>query len=211
MTPDLLDEVRSILDARFAAREKAISGSRVAIRSAANGIRALHRGEWDQAETLISESASRLAAITDALAANPELWAHAVVSDAAKEYSEARVTQAMLTGAEIPTFGDLGLDPVPYLHGLGEAVGEMRRRMLDLLREERIAEAENIVEQMDAIVDLLAQVDYPDGMTNSLRRTTDIARSLSERSRSDLTATIVQERLRQDLREHRSSGRGSQE
>ncbi|HJQ76818.1 MAG TPA: haloacid dehalogenase [Acidimicrobiia bacterium] len=210
MIPDLPDEVRSILDARFAAREKAISGSRLAIRSAANGIRALHRGEWQKAETLISESGSRLAAISDAVAANPELWTHAVVNDAAKEYAEARVTQAMFTGAEIPSFGELDLDPVPYLHGLGEAVGEMRRRMLDLLREERIAEAEAIVEQMDAIVDLLAQVDYPDGMTNSLRRTTDIARALSERSRSDLTATIVQERLRQDLREHGSLGMGAQ-
>jgi translin len=80
----------------------------------------------------------------------------------------------------------------------------MRRRMLDLLRKERLAEAEAVVAHMDAIVDLLAQVDYPDGMTNSLRRTTDLARSLAERSRADLTATVVQERLREDLRKHRS-------
>jgi translin len=53
---------------------------------------------------------------------------------------------------------------------------------------------------MDRIVDLLATIDYPDGMTNGLRRTTDVARSLVERSRSDLTATVVQERLRRDLR-----------
>jgi translin len=72
------------------------------------------------------------------------------------------------------------------------------------LRKERLAEAEAVVAHMDAIVDLLAQVDYPDGMTNSLRRTTDLARSLAERSRADLTATVVQERLREDLRKHRS-------
>jgi translin len=52
---------------------------------------------------------------------------------------------------------------------------------------------------MDAVVDLLASIDYPDGMTGSLRRTTDVSRSLVERSRSDLTTTIVQERLRKDL------------
>lgn len=202
MTPDLPDEVRSVLDARFAAREKAIAGSRLAIRSAANGIRALHRSEWEEAETLISESAARLASIADALTESPELWAHAVVTDAAKEYAEARVTQAIFSGAEIPTFSDLEMDPIPYLHGLGEAVGEMRRRMLDLLRDERVSAAEAIVDQMDGIVDMLAQVDYPDGMTSGLRRTTDVARSLAERSRSDLTATIVQERLREDLRKH---------
>jgi translin len=200
LTPDLSNEVRSILDARFAAREKAISESRRVIRAAANGIRALHRSEWDEAELLISESGQRLASIGDALAQNPELLSHGVVHDAEKEYAEARITQAVFTGAETPSFRDLGIDPVPYLHGLGEAVGEMRRHMLDLLRQERLSEAEKVLTEMDDIVDQLAQVDYPDGMTNGLRRTTDVSRSLVERSRSDLTATVVQERLRQDLR-----------
>lgn len=200
MTTDLSDEVRAVLDSRFAAREKAIVESRRVIRAAANGIRALHRSEWDEAERLISESGSRLASIADALAENPELLSHGVVHDAEKEYAEARITQAVFTGAETPSFRDLGIDPVPYLHGLGEAVGEMRRRMLDLLRGEKVSEAEEMLTAMDDIVDQLAQVDYPDGMTNGLRRTTDVSRSLVERSRSDLTATVVQERLRQDLR-----------
>lgn len=200
MTPDLADEVRSILDARFAARERAITESRKVIRAAANTIRALHRSEWDEAERLVTESGTLLTSITDALEANPELLSHAVVQDAAKEYAEARITQAIFTGSDIPSFGDLGIDPVPYLHGLGEAVGEMRRRMLDLLRDEQIDEAERLLEAMDEFVDQLAQIDYPDGMTNGLRRTTDVSRSLVERSRSDLTATVVQERLRHDLR-----------
>lgn len=201
MTRNLVDEVRTVLDVRFAAREKAITGSRKVIRASANAIRALHRSEWEDAENLIAEAGALLDGIVQALDENPELLSHGVVHDAAKEYSEARITQAVLTGAELPRFDDLAVDPVPYLHGLGEAVGEMRRRMLDLLRDERLDEAEAMLEQMDDIVDQLAQVDYPDGMTNGLRRTTDVSRSLVERSRSDLTATVVQERLRQDLRD----------
>jgi translin len=199
LTSDVPDEVRTVLDARFAAREKAISESRKVIRSAANGIRALHRSELDQAEQLIAEAGERLASIAGALAENPELMSHGVVHDAEKEYAEASITQAVFARSAIPSFRDLGIDPVPYLHGLGEAVGEMRRRMLDLLREERLADAEVMLTEMDDIVDQLAQVDYPDGMTNGLRRTTDISRSLVERSRADLTATVVQERLRQEL------------
>jgi translin len=201
LTPDLSTGVRSILDARFVAREEAITESRKVIRAAANAIRALHRSEWDAAQDLIDESGSRLATINQALAENPELMSHGVVIDAAKEYAEARVTQAVFTGVDPPGFVDLGMDPVPYLHGLGEAVGEMRRRMLDLLRSEQLGEAETVLDQMDGFVDLLAEIDYPDGMTNGLRRTTDVARSLVERSRSDLTATVVQERLRRDLGE----------
>jgi translin len=204
LTPDLAEGAREVLDTRFAAREKALAESRRVIRSAANGIRALHRTEWDKAESLISESGSRLGELVTALADQPEILGHAVVSEAAKEYAEARITQAMFTGEACPSFSDLGMDPVPYLHGLGEAVGEMRRRMLDLLRGERLDEAESLLEEMDGIVDLLAEIDYPDGMTNGLRRTTDVARSLVERSRSDLTATVIQERLRHDLRIPRS-------
>ena len=200
MTSDLPDEVRSILDTRFAAREAVFALSRKAIRSAANSIRALHRSELDVADSLIAETAERFGLITMTLRDHPELMCHTVVSDAAKEYAEASITRAVFTGTPIPGFGDLGIDPVPYLHGLGEAVGEMRRRMLDLLRDEQLEEAGALLARMDEFVDMLAEVDYPDGMTNGLRRTTDVSRSLVERSRSDLTATVVQDRLRRDLK-----------
>ncbi len=75
----------------------------------------------------------------------------------------------------------------------------MRRRLLDLLRAGDLDEAQVVLDVMDEIVDLLAEIDYPDGMTSGLRRTTDVSRALVERSRADLTATVVQERLRQDL------------
>lgn len=199
MNHNSIDQVRSILDARFAAREKGITGSRKVIRASANGIRALHRRDWDKAADLISEAETLLKEITDALVDHPEMLHAGFVTDAAKEYAEARLTEAAFKDESFPTFEDLDMDPIPYLHGLGEAVGEMRRRMLDLLREERLEEAEATLEEMDNIVDFLAGVDYPDGMTNGLRRTTDVSRSLVERSRSDVTATVVQERLREDL------------
>ena len=200
MNPDSIDKIRSVLDARFAAREKGIIGSRKVIRASANGIRALHRGEWDKAAGLIGEAGALLDEINFTSADHSEIRHAGFVSDAAKEYAEARITEAIFKNEPVPTFEDLGIDPVPYLHGLGEAVGEMRRHMLDLLRDEKITEAEETLEMMDDIVDMLAVIDYPDGMTKSLRRTTDVSRSLVERSRSDLTATVVQERLREDLR-----------
>jgi len=199
MDLDFADEARSILDARFAARERGITGSRKVIRSSANGIRALHRGEWDRASELIAEAGALLAEITEDLKGHPDILHAGFIADAAKEYAEARLTEALFKDESLPGFGVLGIDPVPYLHGLGEAVGELRRRMLDQLRAGEVDQAQGILEAMDRIVDLLAEMDYPDGMTNGLRRTTDVSRSLVERSRSDLTATVVQERLRHDL------------
>ncbi|MDX1447549.1 MAG: haloacid dehalogenase [Acidimicrobiia bacterium] len=197
-------DVRPVLDDRFAAREKGITGSRDVIRSSANAIRALHRGEVDEAQRLISNAGTLLSDITEALVDHQDILHAGFVTDAAKEYAEARLTAAIFSGAPLPTANDLGLDPVPFLHGLGETVGECRRRMLDRLRAGEIAEAERLLAAMDSIVDLLATMDYPDGMTSGLRRTTDVSRSLVERSRADLTATVVQERLRADLERHRS-------
>ncbi len=197
---DFVDDAREILDGRFKAREIGITGSRRVIRASANGIRALHRGEFEKASELIAQANQALSEIAAALAEHPDLAHAGFVHDAAKEYSEARITEAVFKGEPVPSFTDLGVDPVAHLHGLGEAVGEMRRRLLDLLRDGRVDEATRMLEEMDQVVDLLAEVDYPDGMTAGLRRTTDVSRSLVERSRSDLTATVVQERLRQDLR-----------
>lgn len=195
------DEVRSILDSRFTAREQGITGSRKVIRASANAIRALHRGEWDKAEELTGEAGRILVEITDALAEHPDALHAGFIADAAKEYAEARITTALFRGDPVPGLAEVGVDPIPFLHGLGEAVGELRRRLLDLLRAGELDRAEAALEAMDSIVDLLAEMDYPDGMTNGLRRTTDTARALTERSRSDLTATVIQERLRRDLAE----------
>jgi len=201
---DFANDARSILDGRFAAREKGYTGSRLVIRASANAIRALHRNEWDEASQLVGQAEALLTEIMDTLSGHPDILHAGFVADAAKEYAEARITEALFKEQPVPGFTELGIDPVPYLNGLGEAVGELRRRMLDLLRDGDVASAETALEAMDEIVDLLASMDYPDGMTSGLRRTTDVARALVERSRSDLTATVVQERLRQDLAKPRS-------
>lgn len=199
----IASEVRPVLDDRFAARERGITGSRRVIRASANAIRSLHRGETEAASELIAEAGSLLSDITEGLVEHQGILHAGFVSDAAKEYAEARLTAAIFAGEVLPTADEIGLDPVPYLHGLGEAVGECRRRLLDRLRSGEIDEAERLLEAMDAIVDLLATMDYPDGMTSGLRRTTDVSRALVERSRADLTSTVVQDRLRADLERHR--------
>jgi translin len=192
-------ELRRVLDERFQARERGIADSRLIIRSSANSIRALHRGELEEAQRLADEAGSALADVIAALANHPDILNAGFIDDAAKEYAEARLSAALFQGQSLPSPADLGIDPVPYLNGLGEAVGELRRRLLDLLRDGDLEEAGSAMETMDQIVDLLASLDYPDGMTNGLRRTTDVARSLAERSRSDLTTTVVQDRLRRRL------------
>lgn len=194
-----LDSIRSELDQRFRAREVAVTRGRDVIRSSANAIRALHRNEFEEADRKISEADAIRDEILSHMSAQPALVHAGFVADAVKELAEAHITRALFRGEPLPGPEELKVDPVPWLHGLGEAVGELRRRLLDLLRAGEVEAAEQILSDMDGIVDQLATVDYPDGMTSGLRRTTDVARSLTERSRADLTATVVQERLRHQL------------
>lgn len=201
MVPDLSaveSAARSELDPKFEARETAISNGRKVIRCSAKAIRSGHRGELEAAGTLLEEARTLLDASTVAMADHPDINI-GILNDAAKEYAEARLYLALAAGDDLPSAEQLGVTMVPYLKGLGEAVGELRRRLLDQLRTEDFDEAERMLAVMDEVVDLLAALDYPDGMTGGLRRTTDVARSLTERSRADLTSALVAERLRRDI------------
>lgn len=195
----LTQPIRLELDAKFAAREIGYVKSREVIRASANAIRSLHRGQWETADELVERAGSTLHEVQSVLGDHPDILHGGFVHDAAKEYAEAAVCTALFRGRPLPTPADLEIHPVAYLHGLGEAVGELRRRMLDRLRDGDLGTAEECLVAMDQIVDLLAELDYPDGMTAGLRRTTDVSRSLVERSRADLTTTVIQERLRVEL------------
>ncbi|MGA7271261.1 MAG: haloacid dehalogenase [Acidimicrobiia bacterium] len=194
-----LTDIRVALDDRFRARELALTRGRVVIRASANAIRALHRQQWDQADSEIRRAEEARDEILAAMSDQPAMLEAPFVTDAVKELAEAHLTRALFQGDDIPGPETLAIDPIPWLHGLGEAVGELRRRLLDMLRAGYVEEAERLLQLMDDIVDELATVDYPDGMTHGLRRTTDVARSLVERSRADVTTAAVQERLRRRL------------
>lgn len=189
---------RAELDPKFAAREVAIANGRRVIRFSSKAIRAGHRGELNEAGAMLAEAGELLAESTAAMADHPDIKI-GILNDAAKEYAEAHLFLAMARGDDLPAAAELGTRTAPYLNGLGEAVGELRRRLLDQLRREDFAEAERLLEIMDEVVDLLASLDYPDGMTGGLRRTTDVARSLTERSRADLTSALIADRIRQDM------------
>ncbi|MDH5371994.1 MAG: haloacid dehalogenase [Acidimicrobiia bacterium] len=199
---DVESAARADLDGKFAAREIALSSSRTLIRTSANAIRALHRGEVERAEELMELGSELLDQARQAARDHPSVLHAGFVSDAAKEYAEARLTAALSQRKKLPLPAEIGVETAPYLNGLGEAVGELRRRLLDLLRQGEIDQAEDTLDAMVEVLDLLASLDYPDGMTGGLRRTTDVARALIERSRADLTTTVVQERLRVELQRH---------
>jgi translin len=198
----LSESIRNELDARTAARERGLAASRSAIRSCGNAIRALHRYETDGASELLAQAQSSVDEARAALADYGDLLHAGFVHDAEKELAEARITFALVTSQEVPGPEDLGIPSTAFLKGMAESVGELRRHILDLMRHGQLERCEELLGAMDDMYYVLVSMDYPDGITFGLRRLTDVARSIIERTRGDFTTSVVQSSLRAALEEH---------
>jgi translin len=198
------DAITATFEQKNAARERALSDSRAGIRHCANAIRAVHRGEFALAEQLLTQAGAVIGTTREQLISRyPDLYWAGYVQDAQKEYAEARLTYAAIHGDELPDHIAVGVEPAPYLNGLGEMSGELRRYILDIVRQGgNLARCEELLALMEDVYSLLVTVDYPDAITNGLRRNTDLARGVLERTRGDLTLITRQQELEAALRQH---------
>ena len=182
------------------AREAALPECRKAIRSSSLAIRAIHKGKFDEWSARMTEAAAAVLSAQEALAPFPQIASVGFLHDAEKEVAEARLTEALVNGGNLPDWSEVGVGLPAWLNGLAEAASELRRNILDRLRYGEIDIAEKLFLKMEAACDMLAGVDYPDAITGGLRRTTDALRAVVERTRADLTTTLIQERLGDAIR-----------
>jgi translin len=196
--------VRRDLDAANGAREVALAACRRTIRACGSSIRAVHLLRPDDALRLADQAGGDLREAQDALAPFPSLVGSGPLHDAAKEYAEARLTAAMVGGLPLPSPEALALPAAAWLNGLAEAASELRRHLLDRLREGDLSRGEALLAVMDEAYGLLVTMDYPDAVSGGLRRTTDALRAVLERTRGDLTTTLLQSRLQAAI-EHRAA------
>lgn len=191
----LVAECVAVIEASHAAREQALVTSRALIRQCANTIRATHRGQFDDAASLLNQARDTAQSLHTIVAGEPGLRTAGYTQDALKEYAEAALVYTFLTSGEPPTASTLNVPPAAFLNGLAEAASELRRAILDGLRRGEVDRGESLLTIMDDVYSLLVTVDFPDAVTGGLRRTTDALRAVLERTRGDLTAALRQEHL----------------
>jgi translin len=197
---EIAERIHQDFEQRTAARDRALTQARTLTRHCAHAIRAIHRNEDENAQTHLAEAGQLARTLRMELVNYPDLYHAGYTQDALKEFAEARLVFALVHGLDIPGCEELHLEPATYLKGLAEAAGELRRRCLDMLLAEKPDEAQRMLSLMDEIFAILVTMDYPDGITGGLRRLTDMARGIIERTRGDLTLSLRQERLEQSLR-----------
>ena len=137
---------------------------------------------------LIAGSMIGLGAIDEGLSAvadHPDIGFAGYLQDAQKEYAEARLTEVIVKGESVvPTPDALAGDA----HGF--ALG-------------RVDDGDAVLSAMEDLYAVLVTMDYPDAITGNLRRSTDVARSLIEKTRGELAVARVSQDLHDALDRHR--------
>jgi translin len=195
----IADQIRRDFDMRTKGRDQALAQARQLTRACSLAIRAVHRDEVDTMNEQLAEARGLAEALKSGLSQHPDLYYAGYTQDALKEYVEANVTCALIQDQPLYTPDELGVTGSTYLNGLAEVVGELRRRTLDILRHGYSQKAERLLTIMDDIYSILVTMDYPDAITNGLRRQTDLARSIIEKTRGDVTFSLRGEHLEQAI------------
>jgi len=196
----IADQIRQKFDIRTSMRDQALSQARQLTRACSLAIRAVHRDDKEAMDVQLAEARKLADILRDELEDHPDLFYAGYTQDALKEFVEANVTCALIQNQPLLTPEELVVEESTYLNGLAEVVGELRRRTLDILRHGYSQEAERLLNYMDEIYSVLVTMDYPDAITNGLRRQTDLARSIIEKTRGDVTFSLRGEDLTQAIR-----------
>lgn len=192
---NIADQIRQKFDIRNAKRDQALAQARQLTRACSLAIRAVHRDDKESMETQLAEASTLADKLTSDLRSYPDLYYAGYTQDALKEFVEANVTCALIQNQALQTPEELRVEEATYLNGLAEVIGELRRRTLDILRHGYSQEAERLLGYMDEIYSVLVTIDYPDAITNGLRRQTDVARGIIEKTRGDITLSLRGELL----------------
>ena len=195
----LVERMRRELGRKNEVRDLTLARARTLIRHCARSIRATHRREYDLARELLGQAVTCAETMCSDARVYPDVYHAGYLQDALKELAEAAITLALVTREPLPDPDVLGIEYPAYLKGLGEAMGELRRGALDSIRRGEIEEAERLLQIMDQVYSCLMTIDFPDSLTRGLRRTTDMVRGVTERTRGDLTTAVRQERLQAAL------------
>ena len=194
-----LENLSSIFDKLNDIREQSLTTSREIEREWSKSIRNIHRSDEVSAKEHIENARKKLENLKSISSDVSEISYAGYVLDAEREFVEAVMFYTFEVSGYIEPFNNFNVHPSSYIQGIGDTIGEWRRKALDHLRNLDIKKAETYLAIMEEGMGTLNELDYPDALTGGLRRYADNARSIIERTRSDITNAFINESLRKDI------------
>jgi len=194
-----LEYLSSIFDKLNDIREQSLTTSRAIVRECSKSIRNIHRNDEVGAKEHIENARKKLENLKSISSDVSEISYAGYVLDAEREFVEAVMFYTFEVSGYIEPFNNFNVHPSSYIQGIGDTIGEWRRKALDHLRNLDIKKAETYLAIMEEGMGILNELDYPDALTGGLRRYAENARSIIERTRSDITNAFINESLRKDI------------
>lgn len=195
MIKNIIEHIREELEEKDKAREQGIMLSREVVRNCRVALQHVHKMELERAYSTIQTARENIEKMNLVLKDQPDLHYGGFVEHAQQEFTECSVIYALVSGKDVPEPEELKVEPVAYLNGLGDVGGEIKRHILDLIRNGMLDEGERYLNIMEELYTGLMLFDYPDAMTHGLRAKTDRSRLLLEIARGELTAAVRQQKL----------------
>jgi translin len=184
---EIIDDIEQHLDDKDAIREVALKSSRAITRLATTATQGIHRNKnVDEVFKDARNEASRLRSLCQE---HPDLLHSGFVQNAFQELCEAAILLAVIKGEQLPIPKELGATDTSYLLGMADTIGELRRFTLECLRQGEVENASQYLEKMERFYEVLLRFNYPNALV-SIRRKQDIARSLIEKTRGELTVAV---------------------
>lgn len=199
----MYDSVRKILDyldELEESREEMLDISHKAIRKSSAAMASLHRGANEEVSEKIKDIEADIKKLNKILDSKPQFTDHGALIAAHREYAEVILTKTLIKGEEIPDAGAINVLYKSYAQALAEAVGELRRHFLNLLRKDKVKESNKLHEKMERIFDQLQQFDYPDSILPGMKHRKDVARKILEKTRADITRAVREKSLEEALK-----------
>jgi len=178
-----IETVSKMLDEKDRVREEAIRFVREIVRMSGDLVSSLHGKNVEDAVEMMASLRARKTEFLSLLSKHPDLLYSGLSYNALSEYAESIIVYHLVVEGRMPSLEEIDV-PVPaYLQGLGDAVGELRRHIVELLDSGRVEEATYYFRTMEAFYESLKRLDYPDAITPGLRHKVDVAARLVEDTR----------------------------
>jgi len=182
---DIAEKIEERLNEKDGLREATLKQCRDIIRYSRKCISLLHNEAVDEAAEMAAQAHHINASLKEDITEHPDIRTAGYMENASQELAEAHLFLSIYQGNDLPYPEDLGITYTSYLLGLGDVVGELRRRAVNLLRDGDVAEVEHLLQLMEAICDHLMEFDYPSGLV-PVKRKQDIAKKILERLRGEV-------------------------
>lgn len=197
----LLDKIQAELKEREEVKEELRRDMRRATRLSKQAILFTHQERFDDAKKMLNEASELFAKLGKISKNYPDLVYTGMVDAAYQEYAEAHVFLTLVRQERFPDPRKLNLQSIPYVLGLGDVIGELRRRSLDLLRKGGVKTADKCLEMMEHIYVEITAMDDAYLLVPGLRRKCDVARHVIEATRGDITIETRRSSLEYSIEE----------